>query len=111
MYLDDFRHLDIVSGGKTRTVRAGWRGRDKGHSAELSVFVEALRSGGDFGISLRVAAETTMVTLAAIESVRTGEPEELRYDDLLRRAPVEEGYAPLFLDPTSGRQEESDGQA
>lgn len=42
--LDDFRALELVSGGRRETARNAWQ--DKGHSAALEAFFDAVREGG-----------------------------------------------------------------
>lgn len=57
----------------TRTLRV-----DKGQQRQLAEFVSAARKGGPMPIPLSTLIDTTMITLAALESVRQGREVELR---------------------------------
>jgi predicted dehydrogenase/threonine dehydrogenase-like Zn-dependent dehydrogenase len=72
--LNDFRTLDLQAGG--RSLRLGGRlaQQDKGHAAEMRAFLAAVRKGGPSPINPEDAAHVTRVTLAAVESARTGLP-------------------------------------
>jgi polar amino acid transport system substrate-binding protein len=59
--LDDFRSVEIMSGGKRRKDTAG----GKGHAEELTALLAALRSGGPSPISLASLLATTRATLRA----------------------------------------------
>jgi predicted dehydrogenase len=68
--LDDFRSLETISQGKTRT----WRSRlkqDKGHLAEWEVFSQAIKNGGPPPIPYQQLISVTMASFAAVESLRT----------------------------------------
>jgi len=75
--LDDFRTLQLYSGGDTQ--RSGGRlgSQDKGHAAELAAFLEAVRLGRPSPVDPQVAAHVTRVTFAAVESARTGLPVQI----------------------------------
>ncbi len=88
--IDDFRRLECLREGR-RTVHRAWLGHDKGHRAELSTFVETVRSGDPPPVSLRECLLTTLCTLRAVESLRTGEL--LSVDPTLLAAVEEAGTA------------------
>jgi predicted dehydrogenase len=74
--LDDFRALELVSGGRRRVLRR--RGRlDKGHAAHWEAFVCAIEAGGAPPIPLPDLLAVTEATLAAAESLRRGAAVEL----------------------------------
>ncbi|MGI9149140.1 MAG: bi-domain-containing oxidoreductase [Chloroflexota bacterium] len=75
--LDDFRALRVYSGGQTRRLTAKFARQDKGHAAELSGFLDAVRSGQPSPVNPDDAAHVTRITFAAVESVRTGLPVQL----------------------------------
>ncbi|MBV9581965.1 MAG: bi-domain-containing oxidoreductase [Chloroflexi bacterium] len=70
--LDDFRTLQLHAGGSTTKIGGRLTRQDKGHAAELSAFVNAVRDGTPSPIDPELAAHITRVTFAAMESVRTG---------------------------------------
>jgi predicted dehydrogenase len=72
--LDDFRSLELVRGSRRRTHRSRLS-QDKGHRAELSAFIEAVRDGGAAPVPFEDYALTTLCTFQAVESLRTGEPQ------------------------------------
>src|SRR5262249_26567834 len=72
--LDDFRTLRLHRAGAATTFGGRLTRQDKGHAAELSAFLEALRNGGPSPVAPEIAAHVTRVTFAAAESVRTGLP-------------------------------------
>jgi predicted dehydrogenase len=69
--LDDFRRLELVRHGRKQTFTARFR-QDKGHRAELEAFFAAIRSGGETPIPFHEIVATTLATLAAAESRRSG---------------------------------------
>jgi predicted dehydrogenase len=73
--LDDFLSLSLHASGSAR--RDPWRTQDKGHAAELEAFLRAVASGGESPIAPEDAAHTTRITLAAVESARSGLPVDL----------------------------------
>jgi predicted dehydrogenase len=70
--LDDFSSAHVFSSG--RRLRFGGRvaSQDKGHAAEMTAFLEAVRRGGPSPVDPDGAAHVTRVTFAAVESVRSG---------------------------------------
>ena len=67
--LDDFRSLETISKGKTRT----WRSRlkqDKGHLAEWEAFSQAIKNGGPPPIPYEQLVGVTKASFAAVESIR-----------------------------------------
>jgi predicted dehydrogenase/NADPH:quinone reductase-like Zn-dependent oxidoreductase len=75
--LDDFRTLRLHASGHATSLTRRLAPQDKGHSAELAAFLEAVRSGADSPVNPEHAAHVTRVTFAAVESVRTGLPVQL----------------------------------
>ncbi len=70
--LDNFAGLSLFDGSSRRRVRA--RGVDKGQRGELAAFIGAVQSGGAMPIALDSLLDTTLATLAAAESARSGRP-------------------------------------
>ncbi len=68
--IDDWRRLDLTSGGKTKTTRA--LKADKGHSDEMRAFVAACRSGTPSPIAWESIDATTRATFAAERAWREG---------------------------------------
>jgi predicted dehydrogenase len=79
--LDDFRLAEVTRGGKSR--RARLPRRDKGHAEELRRFTEAVRTGGPMPIPLEELALTSLVTLLAARSIRSGRPEPVDLGEVL----------------------------
>jgi len=75
--LDDFRTLRLHSSGQTSRPGGQFARQDKGHAAELSAFLEAVRFGRESPVNPDDAAHVTRVTFAAVESARTGLPVQL----------------------------------
>jgi predicted dehydrogenase len=73
--IDDFRRVELARGGRT-IVRSN-RGQDKGHTAEVAAFLKALRTGGPPPIPVTDMLAVSYATLAAVESIRTGIPNDL----------------------------------
>ncbi|MBN2474000.1 MAG: bi-domain-containing oxidoreductase [Pirellulales bacterium] len=71
--LEDFRRLQLHADGK-RSVRRKLVRADKGHQAELTEFIAALRTGGNLPIEFESLVATTLVSLATLKSVQRGEP-------------------------------------
>jgi len=76
--LDNFKSLTIFEGGKRRTLKAGvLKEPDKGHGEEMRAFVSAVKLGLEMPIPVEALLDTTMLTLATIESLKTGQPVHL----------------------------------
>jgi predicted dehydrogenase/threonine dehydrogenase-like Zn-dependent dehydrogenase len=69
--LDDYRSVTLYGGTGSSTIER--RTQDKGHTAEIAAFVEAVRSGRP-PVSLDEVENVSRATLAAVESLRTGAP-------------------------------------
>jgi predicted dehydrogenase len=74
--LDDFRRLEMVTGGHRRSARL-WLRSDKGHAALWSAFLGAIATGGLPPIPYTDLFSVTEATLAAAESLQTGAAIEL----------------------------------
>lgn len=72
--LDDFRLVELVSNGRRKKVRSGWR-RDKGHLLEWNAMVEALLNGKSSPISFEEIVSITLATFRALDSLQSGKPE------------------------------------
>ena len=70
--LEDFRRLELVRHGKKRTFRSRFR-QDKGHSAELKAFADAM-GGGQVPIPFEEIVSSTLATLRAADSRSSGQP-------------------------------------
>lgn len=68
--LNNFESLRLFDQQRDQRVQSGRI--DKGQQAELEAFVEAVRSDKPMPISLESLFETTLTTLGAMESIRTG---------------------------------------
>jgi predicted dehydrogenase len=69
--IDDFRTATLHRGGKRATVKR-WKGRDKGHQAQVRAFLEAVRTGASTPIPEEESLRSTALTLAAVMSLREG---------------------------------------
>lgn len=65
LIIDDFKKARIASGSRSRTLRSR---KDKGHSAELVVFAEAVRSGR-MPIPLEEMTYSTLATFRILDSL------------------------------------------
>jgi predicted dehydrogenase/threonine dehydrogenase-like Zn-dependent dehydrogenase len=74
--LDDFAKLTI-HGEKIRTFGSGWQA-DMGHVQELGEFIAAVQGKPNTMLTWEEAANATLCMFAAQESIRSGEPVELR---------------------------------
>jgi len=70
--LDDFRSLELVSGGRKERAHSRLR-QDKGHRAGWEAFLSAIRQGGPPPIPYEHLLGVTRATFAAVQSLRTGE--------------------------------------
>jgi predicted dehydrogenase len=74
--LDNFRSATVWS-GRRKSVTKARGGQDKGQRAEMERFVAAVRTGGPMPIGSDSLLATTRATIAAGESLVTGQPERL----------------------------------
>jgi predicted dehydrogenase len=70
LVLDNFRSLAITAGGRTRIEKA--MAQDKGHRAELTAFAAAVASGGPAPVDEAELVESSLATLAVLDSLREG---------------------------------------
>ncbi len=82
--LEDFRRLELVRGGRRRVTRS--RTQDKGHRAEWEAFVATLRRGGPAAIAFEDIAASTLATLCAQDSLRSGVPVPVKTREFLAAA-------------------------
>jgi polar amino acid transport system substrate-binding protein len=68
--LEDFRVLSLTRNGKTRQIKLK---RDKGHSRELELTVEAIRSGQSAPIPFQQLVEVTEATFAIHRAIANDE--------------------------------------
>ncbi|CAA7621185.1 bi-domain-containing oxidoreductase [Magnetospirillum sp. SS-4] len=68
--IDNFLTLSVTEAGKTRVEKA--LGQDKGHRAELEAFVGAVRTGGPAPADETELMETSLATIAVLDSLRDG---------------------------------------
>lgn len=61
--LDDFRSLQLDTGGKRVLNQTRWFSQDKGHAAELAAFIESVRTGSPLPISADSLLATTQASL------------------------------------------------
>ncbi|MBI2235907.1 MAG: bi-domain-containing oxidoreductase [Magnetospirillum sp.] len=69
--IDNFLSLSVTEGGRTRVENAKL-GQDKGHRAELEAFVAAVAAGGPAPVDEAELVETSLATIAVLESLREG---------------------------------------
>jgi predicted dehydrogenase/threonine dehydrogenase-like Zn-dependent dehydrogenase len=74
--LDDYRALVIQQGTRAKRMHSRLR-QDKGHRGEWQAIVRHLTAGGPPPIAFDEIVHSTRATLAAYESLRTGEPVEV----------------------------------
>lgn len=68
--IDDFQSVTLVANGKTETHKGA---QDKGHTALVKAFIDATISGGVPPIPEEQLIETSAATIAAVESLRSGD--------------------------------------
>ncbi len=78
--LDDFRRLELVSGGRRKVTRSRWR-QDKGHRRIWQAFIQAILEGGPPPIAYAELEAVTRATFAASQSLRSGRPVDLEAVD------------------------------
>jgi len=69
--IDQWATIELWAGGRRQTLNGA---KDKGHRAEVKVFLEAVRAGGRPPIPWEALRGTTWASLAAVQSLRHGEP-------------------------------------
>jgi predicted dehydrogenase/threonine dehydrogenase-like Zn-dependent dehydrogenase len=69
--IDNFLTLSVTENGKTRTEKSGL-GQDKGHRAELEAFAKAVAAGGPAPADEAELIETSLATIAVLESLAQG---------------------------------------
>ena len=74
--IEDFRSLVVVKDGHVAK-KAGRRSQDKGFGAALSAFASAVAAGGPAPVDERELVETSLATIAILESLRQGRRIEL----------------------------------
>ena len=74
--ITDFRGMTVTAGGKTSRVGRA-RAQDKGHTAELSAFVRAVADGGPAPADEAELVESSLATLAVLDSLQRGGPVDL----------------------------------
>lgn len=74
--LEDFRRLELVRHGRKQVFRS-WLRQDKGHRSEWQEFVRAIAEGAATPIGFEEIYATTLATIRAAESLRSGRPEEV----------------------------------
>jgi predicted dehydrogenase len=70
---DDFARAAVFGRKKWASSRIP-KARDKGQSAEVSAFLDAIKTGGPMPMSVESLAATTLATLAVETSLNTGAP-------------------------------------
>ncbi len=70
--LDDYRSLEMVSGGQRKVVRSVLR-QDKGHQAEWAAYAAAISAGGQPPIPYNQLFGVTRASFAAVESLGRNE--------------------------------------
>jgi predicted dehydrogenase len=71
--LEDFRRLELVSGGRKQVFRSLLR-QDKGHRGEWEAFAASVRTGQDSPIPIGDVVTTMLATFALEESRKSGQP-------------------------------------
>ena len=69
--LEDFRRLELASGGRRR-IRRTWFRQDKGHRAIWQAFVSAIRAGGPPPIPYEQLLTVTRATFRVVEALGSG---------------------------------------
>ena len=77
--IDNFRQMTVTTDGRTRTEKSRG-GQDKGHRAELKAFVRAVTAGGPAPVNEDELVESSVATIAVLESLREGRRVDLRAD-------------------------------
>jgi predicted dehydrogenase len=83
--LEDFRRLELVRNGRKQITRARWA-QDKGHKAEMQVFVDALRRKIPPPIPFEQIIASTLTTLRLQNSCQTCQPLFVRLSEFVASA-------------------------
>ena len=67
--IDDFRRLELVRRGKRKVARAR---QDKGHSAQLQAFADAVRRSSGPPVSENAFLNSSAATIAIRDAIRSG---------------------------------------
>jgi predicted dehydrogenase/threonine dehydrogenase-like Zn-dependent dehydrogenase len=76
--IDDFCTLELSREGKTTTIKSR---RDKGHSREVELTVEAMRNGGPSPIAFEQLVEVTKACFAVHQAIASGQPVWLKGEE------------------------------
>jgi polar amino acid transport system substrate-binding protein len=82
--VDDFKSGVFIRGGKS--TRLGGSSQDKGHAAEVSSFLDAVRAGAEAPITLESLIATTLACFAAVECAAGGGVSIIDTASMLNRA-------------------------
>ncbi|MEK6303253.1 MAG: bi-domain-containing oxidoreductase [Acidobacteriota bacterium] len=80
--IDDFKSGVFIRGGKT--TRLGGSSQDKGHAAELSAFLDAVRNATEAPIALDSLVATSLACFAAVDSLLSGGTTTVNLHSILR---------------------------
>lgn len=73
--IDDFRRVSMFAGGRETSKKS--IGQDKGQADEIRAVCEFVKNGGGAPISLDDLAATTRATFRILDSLRTGQPQDV----------------------------------
>jgi len=80
--LDDYRSLSVWSGRRKRKYRAAWQ--DKGHSAALRAWVQALEAGSPAPVPIVEVVAVTEATICLDQALRQESPVPVDLDPYLQ---------------------------
>lgn len=83
--LEDFRRLELVRNGRKQITSSRWK-QDKGHKAEMKVFVNALRGKTPPPIPFEGVVGSTLATLRLQNSCQTGQPLAVQLSEFVASA-------------------------
>lgn len=81
--LEDFRRCELVQQGKKQKIRSIFR-QDKGHDGEWKAFIEAIKTQGEAPIPFEDIVASTLVTLRALDSRSSGQPERVNAAEFIQ---------------------------
>jgi len=84
--VDDFRRVTLSRGGHKQRIGHWWSTQDKGHRAEISAFVDAVRKGQPSPTPFEEVMRSSAATLSVVESLNSGLPVTLDEARFTRRA-------------------------